>query len=786
MSKNKISLIDVEKSNNNIAEQFDFEKEKLIDNLKITKRDGRIVKYDIQKMHKVCLWACDNNESNVQHLLTATRIKLYDEIKISDVYDELIRTAVNNISRIQPQYEDIASKLLLLKIYKETWDEKNINLKNEMTSYYPKFKDVIKKGLDNNIYNNDIYNTYSDEEIQTLEKIIKPQRDTLFKYKSLYMFFEKYCKNITKTKKFELPQHAYMRVAMSLFYTEEKNKRLEYIKNFYEIISNHDITLATPIMLNSGTNKMQLASCVLMSTDDDTNSILNTAKNLAVYSKNKGGIAIDISSIRSSGSKIGNNGDYSTGPVSFVKIFESTIKAFNQGSHRPGACALYFQWWNSNFQDLVVLKNNNGTEENRARNLKYGVKINQLLIDRVLKNQKISLFDPKDVPELLSCYGDKFNQLYIKYENDPKISKKTINARKIIGLLFKERVETGNIYLFHEENVNEPSMLNEYIPSSNLCTEITLPSSASKEIETYFDPENPEIIINKKNAGDISLCNLASINLLNYFSSDTKTKKNITNLIIRALDNTIDIAMYPVIEAQKTNQNFRYLGVGILNLTNYLATKKIIIDSKEALEENHKIMDEISYELINSSADLAIERGAFNNFKKTKWADGDLPIYRANENALKLTNYQPDMKKWKELSNKIKKSGLRNAQIMAIAPTATSGKIINATESIEPIQNFIYKEDGKINLPTLAPNLKNNWKYYKIATDCDQYMLLKNAAIRQCYLDQSQSINSYFTKVKSLTDFSLFHFYGFHLGIKTFYYCKTEKDSIEEICDSCT
>jgi ribonucleoside-diphosphate reductase alpha chain len=184
--------------------------------------------------------------------------------------------------------------------------------------------------------------------------------------------------------------------------------------------------------------------------------------------------------------------------------------------------------------------------------------------------------------------------------------------------LFKERVETGNIYLFHEENVNEPSMLNEYIPSSNLCTEITLPSSASKEIETYFDPENPEIIINKKNAGDISLCNLASINLLNYFSSDTKTKKNITNLIIRALDNTIDIAMYPVIEAQKTNQNFRYLGVGILNLTNYLATKKIIIDSKEALEENHKIMDEISYELINSSADLAIERGAFNNFKKTK------------------------------------------------------------------------------------------------------------------------------------------------------------------------
>ncbi len=255
---------------------------------------------------------------------------------------------------------------------------------------------------------------------------------------------------------------------------------------------------------------------------------------------------------------------------------------------------------------------------------------------------------------------------------------------------------------------------------------------------------------------------------------------------MRGLDNTVDVATYPVLEGKHSNKTYRYLGIGVLNTANYFASQGFCVDSQEALEKTHEIFDKLSYEIIKASMELAKIKGSFKNFEQTKWSEGLCPIHLANKNPLKLTKYQPDMKKWDALGQEIKKYGLRNAQLMAIAPTATSGKAINATESIEPIQHFVYKEDGKINLPTLVPNITKNWKYYKTAFDCDQYMLLKAAAIRQMYLDQAQSINIYFKKITSLTDFALFHIYGFSLGIKTFYYTKTSKEQAEEICESCS
>lgn len=749
--------------------------------LEVIKRDGRIEKYDINKMRRVCLWACNQNENFANALLASTRIKLYNRIKIEDVYNELIKTAANKISRITPQYETIAAKLLLLKIYKDVWNIKKTD--------YPNYLEVIKKGLMYGKYNKKVFGSYTNEEIDELASIINQGNDYLFTYKSLYTFYEKYCLNYKKTKKFELPQHVYMRVAMSLFYQENKQIRIALIKSFYYHLSSHNFTLATPIMLNAGCKNQQLSSCVLMKIDDDTNSIMNTIHSAALYSKNKGGLAIDVSSIRSSGSYIDGNNGFSSGPVPFIKMIESTVKAFNQGSIRPGACAIYFQWWNLNFKELVVLKNNTGTEENRARQLKYAVKINDLLIKRVLRNENVTLFDPKDVPELLTLYGEEFERKYEEYEVKTTIKKSTIAARELIYLLFKERAETGNIYLFHEENVNSKSMLKRYINSSNLCCEITLPSISSELLdEFYYDKdEEDQTYINKSyTCGEIALCNLASINIYNYMNLNEKNKIDLINILVRGLDNTIDIASYPVLEGKNSNINWRYLGIGILNLANYLASKAICIDTQEALEMQHQIFDKLSYQIILASCELAKIKGAFKHFAKTKWADGITPVHLANKLALELTKYKPDMEKWNALGNEIKKYGIRNAQLMAIAPTATSGKAINATESIEPIQHFVYKEDGKINLPTLVPNIQNNWKYYKIAFKCDQYMLLKAAAIRQIYLDQSQSINIYFKKITSLTEFALFHFYGFKLGIKTYYYAKTAKEQAEEICESCS
>lgn len=770
MKKEKTLLSDIENQIN----------DKTMDSndIMVIKRNGNIVPYDVNKMRRVCLWACDGVEAFSDLLLSSTRIKLYDKIKIAHVYDELIKSAANKISRINPEFEKIAAKLLLLKIYKESWNIKKTR--------YPNFLEVVELGIKNKKYNAQVYNSYSEDELIELGNYIKQERDFLFTYKSLYIFHEKYCLNATKTKKLELPQHAYMRIALSLFKDESKQIRIDLVKEMYDILSQHYVTVATPIMLNAGTINQQLSSCVLSKVGDNTNSIMETAKQVATYSKFKGGNAVDFTSIRSSGSTIVGNDGFSSGPVPFIKIFESTVKAFNQGSTRPGACAIYFPWWHYNFRELIVLKSNTGTEENRARQLKYAVKINNLLIDRVLRGEDVTLFDPKDVPDLQNSFGEEFNKKYVEYENKSGIRKITLPAKEVIALIFKERVETGNIYLFHEENVNEATLLNRYVNSSNLCCEIVLPSRESILNQEYiYLNGNQKLIMSETSAGEIALCNLSSINIYEFYKLNKENQDKVVNTLVRALDNTIDIATYPVKEAEITNKEYRYLGIGVLNMANYFASKKIFIDSQEALEETNKIFDDLSYRIILASHNLAKIKGSFTKFNETQWAAGIVPIMKANKKAMALTNYQPDMKRWKELGEKIKNGGIRNAQLMAIAPTATSGKAVNATESIEPIQNLFYKEDGKINLPTLVPNIKN-WKYYKIAQDCDQYMLIKAAAIRQMYLDQAQSINIYFKKVTSLKEFSLFHFWAFELGIKTFYYCKTLKEELEEICESCS
>lgn len=746
----------------------------------VIKRKGHKEHYDPNKMRRVCLWACDGNESYANALLSATEIKLYNEIKISEVYDELIKSAVNKISRLYPIYEIIAAKLYILKYYRETWDIKNEH-------HYVHLRDVIKKGIEHKRYNKEIFSSYSNEELEILNDAIIPSNDYLFTYKALIFFTRKYCLNYTKNKKLELPQHTYMRIAMALFYQEDKTHRLEYVKSFYYYLSQHFFTVSTPISMNSGTPNMQLSSCVLSKMDDDANSIMDTVHDIAIYSKNKGGNAIDVSELRASGSYILGNNGFSSGPVPFLKIVEATIKAFNQGSERPGVCCVYYQWWHQNFPELIVLKNNSGTEENRARQLKYAVKINDLLIERALNNQDVTLFNPVKVPKLFGIVGDEFVKQYLEYEQDPNVGGKKISARKILEMIMKERVETGNIYLYHEENVNLTSMLNRYINSSNLCTEITLPSRASKVKEQTLITNGANATITKTyESGEISLCNLASVNLEKWGQIDTQEQQKVIDILVRAMDNTIDIANYPVKEAMYTNLKYRYLGIGVLNYVNHLANLKIVIDSDDALEMTAKIFDDLSYQIIYSSLKLAKEKGKFSGFNETLWAQGQLPILKANKAALELTKYQPDLNKWHQLANEIQKYGLRNAQLMAIAPTATSGKAINATESIEPIQDFLYKEDGKANILTLVPNISKNSAYYKIAFECDQYQLIRLAAIRQCYLDQAQSINIYFKKVTSLTDFTLHHIYGFKLGIKTFYYCKTQKEVVDYTCESCT
>ena len=780
MRRNRISLDDLQQditADNEIdlTQELSMPASEII----IVKRDGREEPYDNKKMWKVVLWSCDGDKYLANDLLESTMIKLYDKIKIVDVYSELIKTAAAKISLLYPQWEYIAAKLYLLQLYKETWHINN--------GFYPDLKEVLEKGTQHNVYAREPINSYSDEEINEIQEAIDVANDLMFTYKGLYTFNDKYCLNYSKTKKLELPQHVYIRAAMFNHWTDSVD-RVKNVINTYNYLSKHDFTMGTPIAMNSGTNNPQLSSCVLNALADDTDSIMDTTKNLGVYSKFKGGTALDMSRLRSRGSFIMGNQGNSSGPVPFLKIIESTMKAFNQGGKRPGSCCVYFQWWHIDFKDLIVLKSNGGTEESRARGLKYGVKINNLLIDRWKNDEDVSLFDPKDVPELFELVNGAFEEKYIEYENKASLKRKTMPARELFYDIMKQRSETGNIYLFHEENVNNHNMVGGYINCSNLCTEILEKSTPSVLMdEELLVRESGERQIRKKyKAGEIALCNLSSINLMNYYSMTNNQKDKFIFSLVEFMDNTIDIARYPVKEGMNSNQLYRYLGIGVSNFTNLLASKGIVIDTQEALEFTHELFDDLSYRIINASCALSLKRGAFANFSDTNWAKGILPIHMANKKALKLTEYKPDMKKWNELGKRIQKYGIRNALLMAIAPTATSGKAINATESILPVMNYLYKEDGTTNITTLAPNFKKHNRFYKKAYDCDQYKLVELAAVRQMYLDQGQSIDLYFARPDSYMDLMQVHLYGFDLGVKTFYYLQQLKSDTAEVCESCT
>jgi len=751
----------------------------------IIKRDGSKEPFNFEKLEKVAIWAT-GNEIMAEELIADTKIKLHKEIKVTEMYNQLINTAVMKISMLSPQWEMVAAKLYLLSIYKETYNIKEtFSIKDKRI--YPSLKEVFKKGLEHKIYDRTTIEKLSDEEIKQLDEAIDYKKDLIFNYKALVTMFDKYCLNYSKTKKLELPQHAYMRVAIALM-IDEKQDRIGKIIDLYTNLSNHYQTVATPQMLNALTPGQQLSSCVLNSVDDDSHSILDTGKNLGIYSKFKGGTALDVTALRAGGSYIEGTQGYSSGPNAFMKFYESIMKAWNQGGKRPGALAIYFSWWHMDVDKYLSLKSNGGTDENRARGLKYAMKLNDIFIDAVLNDEEIYLFDPKDTPLLIGTFGEEFEKNYKYYSEKKSIKKKAVSARELVEKMFKERSETGHIYLYHEENVNKATLLKRYIGSSNLCTEIVLPSRASKTIsEEIITKENGEAeLIKRYTPGEIALCNLASVNLEKWYYLTNVQKDDLIKTLVRALDNTVDVANYPVKEGKYSNMLYRYLGIGVLNYTNLLALNKIVIDTPEAAEFTDALFDDLSYRIINASADLAIEKGKFPRFYETEWAEGILPIDKAHPEAVKLTKYQPDMDKWDALREKIKNTGIRNAQLLAIAPTATSGKSQNAIESTEPIHDFFYKEEGTISIPTIVPNFRLNNQYYKKAFECDQYALLRNAAVRQKWIDQAQSINLYITKPDSLMYMLKLHWYAFKLGIKTLYYLKQQKESDDDICESCS
>ena len=692
--------------------------------IKVTKRDGTLQEFDLDKVHKVLEWAVEDIAGvSMSEIELKANIQLYDKIPAYDIHELLIKSAAELISEHTPNYQFVAARLISYKLRKEVYgDYKTWSLQK-----------LIEKNVERGVYDEAILRKYSKSEIKELGDYIKHDRDDTFTYAGMEQFRGKYLVQDRRTKThFETPQILYMMVAATLFSNYDKEKRLKYVKEYYDAISQFYISLPTPIMAGVRTPTRQFSSCVLIESGDSLDSINATSTSIVKYISKKAGIGIGAGAIRANGAKVGDGSVVHTGLIPFLKYFQSAVKSCSQGGVRGGAATVYLPVWHYEFEDLVVLKNNKGTEETRVRHMDYAFQLNKLMYERLIEGGNITFFDPNDVPGLYEAFfadQDKFKELYEKYERAYSIRKKSLPAIEVFQMLLTERKDTGRIYIMNVDHANDHGAFDvEKAPirMSNLCCEIDLPT---KPLNSY-DDEN----------GEISLCTLSAINW--GLISEPSQFEKYCDLAVRALDELLDYQRYPIKAAENGTINRRPLGIGIINLAYFLAKRDLKYD-----ESAFKIVDEYaeawSYYLIKASANLAEEKGKIPLNNETKYARGDVPndtYKRAIDNLIGHTERLP----WDELRTQLKATGIRNSTLMALMPAETSAQISNSTNGIEPPRALVsYKQSKDGVLAQVVPgyhHLKNKYDLLWDQESPDGY--LKICAILQKYIDQGISVNT--------------------------------------------
>ena len=761
----------------------------MISQIQVTKRDGRKEPLDLNKFHKVVAWACEGlngvSESEVE---IKSHIQFYNGIKTSDVQETLIKAAADLISADIPAYQYVAGRLINYHLRKQVYGDYNIPSLTKHISY------VISEGY----YDSEILNWYSSEELNDLDKHIDHNRDYKIAYVGMEQFRGKYLiKNRVTGKIYETPQFAYMLIPMVLFRNYSKETRLKWIKDFYDATSTFEISLPTPIMAGLRSPQKQFSSCVLIETDDSLDSISATASSIVKYVSQKAGIGIGAGRIRAIGSPIRNGDTSHTGVVPFYKHFQSAVKSCSQGGVRGGAATLYYPIWHLEVEDLLVLKNNKGTEDNRIRGLDYGVQFNKVMYERLLEGGNITLFSPGDVPDLYDSFfvdTDKFRSLYEKYERSTKIRKKTVPAIELFSAFMQERKDTGRIYLMNVDHANDHgSFVKEVAPirQSNLCCEINLPT---KPLNNINDPD-----------GEISLCTLAAVNWGKI--NDPADFERPATLIVRALDELLDYQDYPVVAAKNSTMARRPLGVGIINLAYWLARNGLSYSNidHDGLNYLHGFSEGWSYYLIKASIDLAKEKGACPKSGETKYAKGIFPIdtYKKEVDELASPTYRFD---WNALREDAQRFGIRNSTLMALMPSETSAQISNATNGIEPPRSLVSVKQSKDGvLKQVVPEVKKLKNKYDLLWDQKSPEgYLKICAVLQKFIDQGISVNTsynpkYYPEEKIPMSEMIGHLLMFYkYGGKQLYYFNTNdgageledvplapSEVSEEDCDSC-
>jgi len=687
---------------------------------KVKKRDGRIESLDLDKMHLMVEESCKGLAGvSASQVEMKSGIQFYNGISTGEIQEILIRSASDLIDLDHPNYQYVAARLLLFSVRKQLYGK---------MKELPNLEQHIVECVSAEVYDNDIYTKYSQEEIAKADSFIDHDRDYLFTYAGLRQVVDKYLvQDRSSGGVYETPQFMYMMIALTIFAEYPKETRMSYVKRYYDAISKHKINIPTPIMAGVRTPLRQFASCVLVDVDDTLDSIFTSDMAIGRYVAQRAGIGINAGRIRGINSKIRGGEVQHTGVVPFLKKFESTVRCCTQNGIRGGSATVHFPIWHQEIEDILVLKNNKGTEDNRVRKLDYSIQISKLFYERFIKDEEITLFSPHDVPGLYNAFGlPSFDDLYVSYENDPSIPKKTIKAQELILNLLKERAETGRIYIMNIDHCNSHSSFKDKVEMSNLCQEITLPTYPLQHIDD--------------STGEIALCILSAINV-GKVKSDEELEE-LCDLSVRGLDELIDYQKYPVVAAEIATKARRSLGIGFIGLAHYLAKLGFNYADQGAWDAVHGLTEAFQYYLLKASNQLAKEKGHCEYFGRTKYADGILPIdtYKKDVDEICSVRLEYD---WETLRASILEHGLRHSTLSAQMPSESSSVVSNATNGIEPPRDYLsIKKSKKGPLKQIVPQyqtLKNNYTLLWDMPNNTGYINI--VAVMQKFFDQAISGN---------------------------------------------
>ena len=687
---------------------------------KVTKRNGNSEPLDLNKLHVMVEEACkDLAGVSASQVEIQSGIQFYDGITTDEIQEILIRSASDLVSLDNPNYQFVAARLLLFAVRKQLYGRMHET---------PTVKEQVEQCVAKEVYDAEILDLYSDEEFDKLQSFIDHDRDYLFTYAGLRQVCDKYLvQDRSNGKVYETPQFMYLLIAATIFSKYPKETRLDYVRKYYDAISRHKINIPTPIMAGVRTPLRQFASCVLVDVDDSLDSIFSSDMAIGRYVAQRAGIGINAGRIRGINAKIRGGEVQHTGVVPFLKKFEATVRCCTQNGIRGGSATVHFPIWHQEIEDILVLKNNKGTEDNRVRKLDYSIQISKLFYERFIRDESISLFSPHDVPGLYDAFGtDKFDELYGEYEADPSIPRKTIGGQELILDLLKERSETGRVYIMNIDHCNSHSSFKDKVEMSNLCQEITLPTYPLQHIDDL--------------TGEIALCILSAINIGKINKLDDL--EDLCDLAVRGLEELIDYQDYPVKAAEIATKARRSLGVGFIGLAHYLAKLEAPYDSQEAWDATHKLSEAFQYYLLKASNQIAREKGHCEYFGRTKYSDGILPIDTYKKDVDEISNV-PLNYDWEGLRKSILESGLRHSTLSAQMPSESSSVVSNATNGIEPPRAFLSaKKSKKGVLKQIVPSYSTLKNHYTLLWEMGSNKGYINVvAVMQKFFDQAISGN---------------------------------------------